>query len=123
VIGPVVRGFHPGGNDAHEGIDIDATKGTPVRAAEEGKVIYSDNRIRGYGNMIIIRHKGRWATIYAHNEKNSVREGDFVRQGQEIARVGSTGRSTGSHLHFEVRYGRKPVDPLRFLPEVKAKGD
>jgi len=123
VVGPVVRGFQPEGKDPHEGIDISAPRGTPIRAAEEGRVIYSDNRIRGYGNMIIIRHKGRWATIYAHNDQNLVREGEFVRQGQEIARVGSTGRSTGSHLHFEVRYGRKPINPMRFLPELKAKGD
>lgn len=121
IFGTVSRGFSLGKDDPHEGIDIDAPSGTPVRAAEEGRVLYSDNRIRGYGNMVIIRHHGRWATIYAHNEKNLVREGDFVRQGQIIARVGATGRATGSHLHFEVRYGKDPCDPLRFLPETKAE--
>ncbi len=100
----------------HEGVDISAPKGTGVLAADDGKVVYSDNSIRGYGNMIIIKHAGKLTTVYAHNRVNLVDTGDFVKKGQKIAEVGATGRASGPHLHFEVRIGEKPVDPEFYLP-------
>jgi len=79
-------------------------------------VIYSDNKQRGYGNLVILRHSALFTTLYAHNRKNQVDEGDEVRQGQMIAEVGSTGRSTGAHLHFEIHYKGRARDPLHYLP-------
>jgi len=98
----------------HDGIDIAAPTGTPVRAAAAGVVIYSGVQ-RGYGNLVLLRHDKRWVTVYAHNDANLVRRGDKVRQGEQIARVGSTGRSTGPHLHFEIRDGGRARNPLFFV--------
>jgi murein DD-endopeptidase MepM/ murein hydrolase activator NlpD len=81
-------------------------------------VLYADSKIRGYGKMIVIRHDGKVATIYAHNSKLLVRRGDVVKQGQKISLSGNTGRSTGPHLHFEVRRGLSPVNPLGLLPQM-----
>lgn len=100
----------------HDGIDIRNQAGTPIFAARSGRVIYSDRKVRGYGNMVIIRHDDRYATVYAHNRKNLVRRGEFVKQGQLIGLVGSTGHASGPHLHFEVRYLEMAQDPLNFLP-------
>ena len=99
----------------HDGVDISAPAGSPVLAADDGKVTYSGNTVRGYGNMIVIKHAGNLATVYAHNRKNLAREGDLVRRGQQIAEVGDTGRATGSHCHFEVRVGKQAVNPLFYL--------
>jgi len=99
----------------HEGIDISAKEGTPIYAVEDGRVVYGDDRIRGYGYMIVIKHAGNLSTVYAHNRINLVKEGEFVRRGDKIAEVGSTGRTTGPHLHFEVRIGKEAVDPLKYL--------
>jgi len=101
----------------HDGIDIGAKLGSPVIAAADGTVVYSDHRLAGYGNLIIIRHRKNLFTAYAHNQKNLVHRGDKVRAGQKIARIGKTGHSTGPHLHFEVRRGTTPVDPLLYLPK------
>lgn len=100
----------------HDGIDIAAPAGTAVRAAADGKVLYSGDQQTGYGNLVIIRHPDDMITVYAHNRRNLVAEGDRVEQGQTIAQVGSTGRSTGPHLHFEIRKRTKPRNPLFFLP-------
>jgi murein DD-endopeptidase MepM/ murein hydrolase activator NlpD len=105
----------------HEGVDIAADPGTPVYAAADGKVVYCDNSIRGYGNMIVIKHAGNLSTVYAHNRVNLVKEGDFVKKGDKIAEVGSTGKTTGPHLHFEVREGKEAVDPLKYFEKVKRK--
>jgi len=102
----------------HEGIDMAAPVGTPVHAAASGKVIYAGDQVRGYGNMVVIRHDGDIVTVYAHNSVLLVRTGDSVALGQEIARVGDTGRSTAPHLHFEVRRGDSPRDPMQFLPPL-----
>jgi murein DD-endopeptidase MepM/ murein hydrolase activator NlpD len=100
----------------HHGIDISVPEGTPVKAAFDGKVLYSDNKVRGYGNLIIIKHENSsYVSVYAHNQKNLVREGSNVKKGDVIAYVGRTGKITGSHLHFEIREGKKSVDPLVFL--------
>jgi len=103
----------------HDGIDISAPAGSAILAADDGKVTYSGNTIRGYGNMIVLKHAGNLATVYAHNRKNLVHEGEMVRRGQKIAEVGETGRATGSHCHFEVRLGKQAVNPLFYLKEAK----
>ena len=103
----------------HEGIDMAAPIGTPVYAAAGGTVIYAGDQVRGYGNMVVIRHGDGLVTVYAHNSVLLVHAGDGVTVGQEIARVGDTGRSTAPHLHFEVRRGETPQDPMQFLPGLK----
>jgi murein DD-endopeptidase MepM/ murein hydrolase activator NlpD len=106
----------PHGQRRHDGIDISAMTGTIVQAAASGKVVYSDNKMRGYGNLIIIEHQDHFFTIYAHNEENLVKEEVLVKQGDAIAKVGRTGSATGPHLHFEIRKGSTPLDPQRFFP-------
>ncbi len=114
TIGKVSRGFLPEKN--HMGIDICAPEGTPVLAARGGKVVYSGQKLSGFGNVVILEHGGGFATVYGHNSKNLVADGDFVRQGQLIALVGNTGRSTTPHCHFELRCNTQPIDPRPFLP-------
>lgn len=116
VRGKVTSRFGMRKGKPHDGIDISAPEGTPVVAAAAGRVIYSSDKIRSYGNLVIIKHQGRYSTVYAHNQKNLVGEGDFVEKGQVIARVGDTGRASAPHLHFEVRFGKKPRNPEFFLP-------
>lgn len=99
----------------HEGIDISAPKGTTVVAADDGEVLYAGVQ-RGYGNIVLVKHADGLITIYAHNDENGVAAGTRVRRGQEIAKVGETGRATGPHVHFEVRKDRVPRNPLFFLP-------
>ncbi len=101
----------------HDGIDISANKGTPIYAARSGKVIYSDNRLRHYGNTIILKHDGGWFTVYAHNKRNLVSVGKWVKQGVKIAEVGNSGQTSKPRLHFEIRGKEKPVDPLVYLPK------
>ena len=100
----------------HQGIDIGGPAGTPIRAAEDGIVIFSDRGPGGYGVMVIVRHANGFHSIYAHNEKNLVKKGQKVRQGEAIALVGRTGRASGPHLHFEIRNRTVPKDPLFYLP-------
>jgi len=99
----------------HEGIDISSPLGTSIKASGSGKVVYSGNAVRGYGNLIILRHSEELVTVYAHNDVNLVEEGMWVEKGQRIARVGQTGRASGPHLHFEVRKNNKPIDPRLYL--------
>jgi murein DD-endopeptidase MepM/ murein hydrolase activator NlpD len=99
----------------HQGVDIPSPLGTPIKAASSGKVIYSGNTIRGYGNLIILRHPEDYVTVYAHNQVNLVEEGMWVERGQVIGKVGNTGRATGCHLHFEIRKNNRAVDPLPYL--------
>ncbi|MGH8012123.1 MAG: peptidoglycan DD-metalloendopeptidase family protein [Candidatus Binataceae bacterium] len=105
----------------HDGIDIDAPAGTPVMAADDGVVIYA-GWMRGYGNVVIIHHSGNYVTVYAHNRVNLVRAGDQVGRGQEIARLGRTGRASGPNLHFEVRYDNQAHNPLAYLPTLEPHG-
>ncbi len=109
--GKISSRFGLRGKRRHEGIDIAAPAGTAVLASSAGKVIYAGSGVRGYGNLILIRHQGGMVTVYAHNRRNLVKEGEEVGQGQVIAEVGHTGRASGDHLHFEVRRGDTPVDP------------
>ncbi|MBP2665348.1 MAG: envC 1 [Firmicutes bacterium] len=108
---------HPifGTQRLHTGIDIGADYGDTVRAADGGVIIHSD-WMGGYGNAVIIDHGNGISTLYAHNSQLLVSEGQTVAKGQAISRVGSTGYSTGPHLHFEVRQNGTPVNPLNFLP-------
>jgi len=98
----------------HGGIDIAAAEGSPIRAAASGTVAFSGFS-RGYGNTVIIEHKNGLSTLYAHNSSNLVKVGDVVDTNTIIALVGSTGRSTGPHLHFEVRKGGTPVNPMGMI--------
>lgn len=107
--------FGKRGRRNHDGIDIPAPKGTPIVSVDNGVVVYSNNGIRGYGNMIVIAHSDEIFTVYAHNRTNKVDKGDRVKKGQQIAEVGNTGRSTGPHLHFEIRVKNKARNPARFL--------
>ncbi|MDQ6993934.1 MAG: M23 family metallopeptidase [Mariprofundus sp.] len=116
VKGVVTSRFGRRGSRMHDGIDIGVAEGTAVHASASGVVVYSDSRLSGYGNLIIVRHPHSVFTTYAHNQRNLVRKGDKVHAGELIARVGHTGRATGPHLHFEVRLGSTPVDPLAYLP-------
>lgn len=102
---------------AHKGLDIAAPRGTPIYAAAAGTVTYSDRKMRGYGNAVMIDHGGGWVSLYAHCQENLVRVGQRVEQGALIARVGNTGHSTGPHLHFEIRHDAKHLDPEKLLPQ------
>jgi len=99
----------------HQGIDIPSPLGTPIKASSSGTVIYSSNTIKGYGNLIVLRHSEEFVTVYAHNQANMVEEASWVERGQIIGKVGQTGRATGPHLHFEIRKNNKAVDPLPYL--------
>lgn len=98
-----------------DGIDIAAPRGAPVLAAQDGIVAYAGNGIRGYGEMILLRHDQDYITTYAHNASLLVEVGDIVRRGQVIARVGDSGDATRTMLHFELRKGRQPIDPETLL--------
>lgn len=115
--GTVNSGFGPRNGSFHDGIDIGAPEGTPIVAVEGGEVVYSD-KLRGYGNMVILRHAGGVVSVYAHNQINLVREGQHVTRGEVIAKVGSSGRVTGPHLHFEIRKNNTAQNPLLFLPQL-----
>jgi murein DD-endopeptidase MepM/ murein hydrolase activator NlpD len=112
--GVLVSAFGVRGGEQHEGIDLAAPEGTPILAARSGKVLFAGFQ-RGYGNLVLVGHDGGIVTIYAHNAENLVSPGDPVSRGQRIARVGRSGNATGPHLHFEVRVGTRPRDPLHFL--------
>ena len=112
--GKITQGFSnsDGGN---KGIDISGSKGQPVYAAAGGRVVYAGNALRGYGNLIIIKHNDDFLSAYAHNDSISVKDQQEVSAGQQIAKMGSTG-TNGVKLHFEIRYKGKSVDPTRYLP-------
>lgn len=109
--------YGPRGRKHHDGIDIPAPRGTPIVAVDSGVVIYSNNGIRGYGNMIVLSHGDDIFTVYAHNKKNKVSKGERVKKGETIALIGNTGRSTGPHLHFEIRVKNKVRNPAQYLSQ------
>jgi len=115
VEGKISNPFEEAENKRHQGIDISSPIGTPIKASNAGKVIYSNNGIKGYGNLIILRHSEEYVTVYAHNQVNLVEEGAWAEKGQIIGKVGQTGKATGPHLHFEIRKNNKALDPLLFL--------
>jgi murein DD-endopeptidase MepM/ murein hydrolase activator NlpD len=98
----------------HKGIDIAGKHGSDIAAMADGLVVFS-GRQSGYGKIVQIRHANGLETLYAHNASNLVAEGELVRKGQVIAKLGSSGRSTGPHVHFEVRRNGEAVDPMRYL--------
>jgi murein DD-endopeptidase MepM/ murein hydrolase activator NlpD len=101
---------------ANDGINIAVPEGTPVKSAESGQVIYAGNELKGYGNLVLVRHDNGWVSAYGHNSEVMVRKGDRVVRGQNIARAGQTGDVASPQLHFELRKGSKPVNPLEHLP-------
>jgi murein DD-endopeptidase MepM/ murein hydrolase activator NlpD len=112
--GRVSSGYGPRGRRMHRGVDIAAPTGTPIFAVEAGTVKRS-KYVRGYGRLVEIKHSEMYTTRYGHNSKNLVRAGDYVRKGQIIALVGSTGRSTGPHVHFEVRQTGVAINPVKYF--------
>ena len=101
-------------SESNKGIDIAGKVGEPVLAASDGKVVYAGNSLRGYGNLVIVKHDNTYLTAYAHNSKLLVKEGDTVRKGQKIAEMGDTD-TTSAKLHFELRVNGKPVNPTPYL--------
>ncbi|WP_119273950.1 peptidoglycan DD-metalloendopeptidase family protein [Taklimakanibacter deserti] len=116
VKGRVISGYgsKPGGL-RNEGINIAVPEGTDVRAAEAGVVAYAGNELKGYGNLVLIRHEGGWVTAYAHNKDLFVKRGDTVKRGDVISKAGQTGSVSSPQVHFEVRKGATAMDPMRFL--------
>ncbi len=102
----------------HDGVDIASKRGTPVEAVGSGIVVFSGTK-SGYGKLVKIQHGNGFVTIYGHNHELKVQVGDYVSRGQRIATVGSTGRSTGPHLHFEVQLNGKTVNPVKYLSAAK----
>jgi murein DD-endopeptidase MepM/ murein hydrolase activator NlpD len=113
--GRIIQGFKPGGND---GINIAVPEGTSVKAAESGVVAYAGNELKGYGNLILIRHPNGFVSAYANNGDLEVKRGETVKRGQTIAKSGQSGNVASPQLHFELRKGTKPVDPTQYLAGV-----
>jgi murein DD-endopeptidase MepM/ murein hydrolase activator NlpD len=116
VRGRVIAGFgsKPNGTQ-NDGINLAVPEGTPVKAADDGVVAYAGNELKGYGNLVLIRHSNGYVSAYAHASELLVKRGDTIRRGQVIAHAGQTGNVTSPQLHFEIRKGSTPVDPTQFL--------
>jgi murein DD-endopeptidase MepM/ murein hydrolase activator NlpD len=110
--GRIIQGFKSGGND---GINIAVPEGTSVKAAEGGTVAYAGSELKGYGNLVLIRHPNGFVSAYAHNGDIEVKRGDTVKRGQTIAKSGQSGNVASPQLHFELRKGSTPVDPTGYL--------
>lgn len=116
VRGRVIAGFGPKPTgQQNDGINLSVPEGTPVKAADDGTVAYAGNELKGYGNLVLIRHANGYVTAYAHASELLVKRGDTVKRGQVIAKSGQTGNVTSPQLHFEVRKGATPVDPMQHL--------
>jgi len=113
--GVVISGFGTRNGSHHDGIDVSTAAGAAVLAAQNGEVVYS-GFLRGYGNLVILRHDAGFSTVYAHNQANLVQPGQRVRRGSIIARVGTTGHARGANLHFEVRRDNVARNPIQYLP-------
>ncbi|MBD1546303.1 M23 family metallopeptidase [Roseibium aggregatum] len=109
-------GSKPGGT-RNEGVNLAVPEGTPVKAAGSGTVIYAGNELKGFGNLVLLRHADGWVSAYAHNSKLNVKRGDKVSRGEVIANAGATGSVSQPQVHFELRKGNKPVDPIQYLPK------
>lgn len=121
VQGEIASGFGPKpGGTQNDGVNIVARRGTAVRAAEDGVVVYAGNELRGYGNLLLIRHTGGWMTAYAHNDELLVGRGANVKRGQTIAKVGGTGGVSSPQLHFEIRQAGRPVDPMQVMGPMRS---
>jgi murein DD-endopeptidase MepM/ murein hydrolase activator NlpD len=114
--GRVIAAFGPTTNgQQNDGINIALPENTPVKAAEDGVVAYAGNELKGYGNLVLVRHPNGYVTAYAHAKELLVKRGDQVKRGQPIARSGQTGNVNAPQLHFEIRKGASPLDPTKFL--------
>jgi murein DD-endopeptidase MepM/ murein hydrolase activator NlpD len=116
VRGRIIAGFGPKPTgQQNDGINIAVPEGTPVKAAEDGVVAYAGNELKGYGNLVLVRHANGHVTAYAHASELLVKRGETVKRGQVIAKSGQTGNVSSPQLHFEIRKGATPVDPMQFL--------
>ena len=116
VRGRVIAGFGPKPNGLqNDGINLAVPEGTPIKAAEDGVVAYAGNELKGYGNLVLVRHANGFVTAYANASEIMVKRGDTVKRGQVIAKSGQTGNVTSPQLHFEIRKGATPVDPSQYL--------
>ena len=116
VKGRVIAGFGPKTNGGqNDGINLAVPEGTPVKAADDGVVAYAGNELKGYGNLVLIRHANGFVSAYAHASELLVKRGDTIKRGQVIANAGQTGNVTSPQLHFEIRKGSTPVDPTKYL--------
>ena len=114
--GRVIAGYGPTPNgQQNDGINLALPEGTPVKAAEDGVVAYAGNELKGYGNLVLVRHANGYVTAYAHAKELLVKRGEQVKRGQTIAVSGQTGSVNAPQLHFEIRKGSSPLDPTRFL--------
>lgn len=116
VKGKVISNFGPSGNGKHnDGINISAARGTAIKAAENGVVAYAGNELKGFGNLLLIKHTDGFVTAYAHADSLSVKRGQTIKKGQTIGKIGSTGNVKYPQLHFEIRKGTKAINPAQYL--------
>jgi murein DD-endopeptidase MepM/ murein hydrolase activator NlpD len=118
VRGRIISAFGPHNGQQNDGIDLSVPEGTSVKAADDGVVAYAGNELKGYGNLVLVRHQNGYVTAYANASELMVKRGDAVKRGQIIARSGQTGNVRAPQLHFEIRKGKVPVDPTQFLPST-----
>lgn len=124
VKGRVISGFGTKPDGGHnDGINISVPQGTPVKAAENGVVAYSGSELKGYGNLVLVRHANNWVSAYANNDELLVNRGDKVSRGQVIAKAGTTGSVSQPQVHFELRKGSRPVDPTKYMSSMSAQAD
>jgi murein DD-endopeptidase MepM/ murein hydrolase activator NlpD len=116
VRGRIIAGFGPKPNgQQNDGIDVAVPENTPIKAAEDGVVAYAGSELKGYGNLVLVRHPNGYVTAYAHAKELLVKRGDPIKRGDVIAKSGQSGNVDAPQLHFEVRKGSAPVDPMQFL--------
>ncbi len=121
VQGRVIAGFGPTAEgERNDGINIAVDRGTPVKAADHGVIVYAGNELKGFGNLLLVKHEDGWVTAYAHNDSLLAKRGQNVRRGEVIAKAGQTGNVTSPQVHFEVRRGSKAVNPLDHLGRAVA---
>jgi murein DD-endopeptidase MepM/ murein hydrolase activator NlpD len=124
VKGRIISGFGTKPDGGHnDGVNIAVPQGTPVKAAENGVVAYSGSELKGYGNLVLVRHANNWVSAYANNEQLLVKRGDKVSRGQVIAKAGTSGSVTEAQVHFELRKGSRPVDPTQYMSSMAAQAD
>jgi murein DD-endopeptidase MepM/ murein hydrolase activator NlpD len=124
VKGRVIAQFGARPDGGHnDGIDLAVPQGTSVQAAENGVVAYAGNELKGYGNLVLIRHANNWVSAYAHNAEILVKRGEKVRRGQVVAKAGATGAVSQPLVHFELRKGSRPVDPTKYMSDQAANAD
>jgi murein DD-endopeptidase MepM/ murein hydrolase activator NlpD len=124
VKGRIVSGFGTKPDGGHnDGVNISVPQGTSVKAAENGVVAYAGSELKGYGNLVLVRHANNWVSAYANNEEILVKRGDKVKRGQVIAKAGMTGSVSKPQVHFELRKGSRPVDPTKYLSSMAASAN